>query len=153
MSLTWMSQRKVTFFINWIRRDKLILVQTMLYKMTHISPLYYLKNMKCSVDRSRFTSGVDYIEKKTKNDTTWVLLYLLVTKSHNSLFNANPTFMKPFHLFDCLGFYGYNNNLPRYRKHNHHLPQLVEWKWWPWRCVPQFLKHFNTDMQKFNELW
>ena len=30
-----MSQRKVNFFINWIRIDKLKLVHTMLYKMTH----------------------------------------------------------------------------------------------------------------------
>ena len=50
-------------------------------------------------------------------------------------------------------FDGYNKDLPRYRKHSRLLPQLIEWKWWLWRCVPQFSKHFNTDMQRFNELW
>ena len=50
-------------------------------------------------------------------------------------------------------FYGYRNNFPRYRKHSRLLPQLIERTWLLWCCVPQFSKHLNTDMQKFNELW
>ena len=64
MSLAWMSQKKVIFFLQ-IRRDKLKLVHTMLHKVTHnYSALLLEEHLKCSVERSRFTSGGDVIEKK-----------------------------------------------------------------------------------------
>ena len=52
------------FFLQ-IRRDKLKLVHTMLHKVTHnySAPLLE-EHLKCSVERSRFTSGGDVIEKK-----------------------------------------------------------------------------------------
>ena len=64
MSLARMSQKKVIFFLQ-IRRDKLKLVHTMLHKVTHnySAPLLE-EHLKCSVERSRFTSGGDVIEKK-----------------------------------------------------------------------------------------
>ena len=65
MSLARMSQKKVIFFLQ-IRRDKLKLVHTMLHKVTHnYSALLLEEHLKCSVERSRFTSGGDVIEKKT----------------------------------------------------------------------------------------
>ena len=65
MSLAQMSQKKVIFFLQ-IRRDKLKLVHTMLHKVTHnYSALLLEEHLKCSVERSRFTSGGDVIEKKT----------------------------------------------------------------------------------------
>ena len=64
MSLARMSQKKVIFFLQ-IRRDKLKLVHTMLHKVTHnYSALLLEEHLKCSVERSRFTSGGDVIEKK-----------------------------------------------------------------------------------------
>ena len=64
MSLARMSQKKVIFFLQ-IRRDKLKLVHTMLHKVTHNdSALLLEEHLKCSVERSRFTSGGDVIEKK-----------------------------------------------------------------------------------------
>ena len=64
MSLARMSQKKVIFFLQ-IRRDKLRLVHTMLHKLTHnYSALLLEEHLKCSVERSRFTSGGDVIEKK-----------------------------------------------------------------------------------------
>ena len=64
MSLARMSQKKVFFFLQ-IRRDKLKLVHTMLHKVTHnYSALLLEEHLKCSVERSRFTSGGDVIEKK-----------------------------------------------------------------------------------------
>ena len=64
MSLAQMSQKKVIFFLQ-IRRDKLKLVHTMLHKVTHnYSALLLEEHLKCSVERSRFTSGGDVIEKK-----------------------------------------------------------------------------------------
>ena len=64
MSLARMSQKKVIFFLE-IRRDKLRLVHTMLHKVTHnYSALLLEEHLKCSVERSRFTSGGDVIEKK-----------------------------------------------------------------------------------------
>ena len=64
MSLARMSQKKVIFFLQ-IRRDKLKLVHTMLHKVTYnySAPLLE-EHLKCSVERSRFTSGGDVIEKK-----------------------------------------------------------------------------------------
>ena len=63
-SLARMSQKKVIFFLQ-IRRDKLKLVHTMLHKVTHnYSALLLEEHLKCSVERSRFTSGGDVIEKK-----------------------------------------------------------------------------------------
>ena len=65
MSLARISQKKVIFFLQ-IRRDKLKLVHTMLHKVTHnYSALLLEEHLKCSVERSRFTSGGDVIEKKT----------------------------------------------------------------------------------------
>ena len=65
MSLARMSQKKVIFFLQ-IRRDKLKLVHTMLHKVTHnYSALLLEEHLKCSVERSRFTSGGDVIGKKT----------------------------------------------------------------------------------------
>ena len=65
MSLARMSQKKVIFFLQ-IRRDKLKLVHTMLHKVTHnYSALLLEEHLKCSVERSRFTSGGDVIENKT----------------------------------------------------------------------------------------
>ena len=64
MSLARISQKKVIFFLQ-IRRDKLKLVHTMLHKVTHnYSALLLEEHLKCSVERSRFTSGGDVIEKK-----------------------------------------------------------------------------------------
>ena len=64
MSLAQMSQKKVIFFLQ-IRRDKLKLVHTMLHKVTHnYSALLLEEHLKYSVERSRFTSGGDVIEKK-----------------------------------------------------------------------------------------
>ena len=64
MSLAQMSQKKVIFFLQ-IRRDKLKLVHTMLHKVTHnYSALLLEEHLKCSVERSRFISGGDVIEKK-----------------------------------------------------------------------------------------
>ena len=64
MSLARMSQKKVIFFLQ-IRRDKLKLVHTMLHKVTYnYSALLLEEHLKCSVERSRFTSGGDVIEKK-----------------------------------------------------------------------------------------
>ena len=64
MSLARMSQKKVFFFLQ-IRRDKLKLVHTMLHKVTHnYSALLLEEHLKCSVERSRFTSEGDVIEKK-----------------------------------------------------------------------------------------
>ena len=64
MSLARMSQKKVIFFLQ-IRRDKLKLVHTMLHKVTHnYSALLLEEHLKRSVERSRFTSGGDVIEKK-----------------------------------------------------------------------------------------
>ena len=64
MSLAQMSQKKVIFFLQ-IRRDKLKLVHTMLHEVTHnYSALLLEEHLKCSVERSRFTSGGDVIEKK-----------------------------------------------------------------------------------------
>ena len=61
----------------------------MLYKVMHNQSTQLAEDhLKCLVERSWFISGGDFIEKKQKNHTTWALLYLLVTKSHNFLYNA-----------------------------------------------------------------
>ena len=130
MSLARMSQKKVIFFLQ-IRRDKLRLVHTMLHKLTHnYSALLLEEHLKCSVERSRFTSGGDVIEKK--NHTTWELLHLLVTKSHNFLYNAKIqnlwVYEAVLRVFLFVFLKRHTNNFRKYRKHSRHLPQLIGWK-------------------------
>ena len=69
--------------------------------------------------RSRFTSGLISLRKNKKRHH----LSMIIPPGNLKIYEAV--------LFVCLFefFYGYNKDLPRYRKHSHQLPQLIEWKW------------------------
>ena len=65
-------------------------------------------HLKCLVERSWFISGGDFIEKKQKNDTTWALLYLLVTKSHNFWYNAKIQHLGIYEAVSLVCLFGFS---------------------------------------------
>ena len=65
------------------------MVHTCFIRWCIISPLNWLKITWSAKWKGRNSyREVTSLRKNKKNDTTWALLYLLVTKSHNFLYNA-----------------------------------------------------------------